>query len=46
MHVLVVEDDPAIRHLISLAVADEGWTVVVAADGEAALERVKRPLSM
>jgi Response regulators consisting of a CheY-like receiver domain and a winged-helix DNA-binding domain len=35
--ILVVEDDPEIRELLSYAVAKEGWTAIMAADAEAAL---------
>jgi two-component system, OmpR family, alkaline phosphatase synthesis response regulator PhoP len=35
--VLVIEDDPDIRELLSFSLAKEGWTVVSAADGEAGL---------
>ncbi len=38
--VLVVDDDPHIRHLITLALLDEGFTVEQVADGQHALERV------
>jgi len=35
--ILVVEDDPDIRELLSFALSKEGWAVLEAADGEAAL---------
>jgi two-component system, OmpR family, alkaline phosphatase synthesis response regulator PhoP len=35
--ILVIEDDPDIRELLSFSLAKEGWTVVSAADGEAGL---------
>jgi len=35
--ILVVEDDPDIRELLSFSLAKEGWSVVMAADGEAGL---------
>ncbi len=38
--VLVVDDDPFIRHLVELALVGEGYTVDQAADGRRALERV------
>lgn len=38
--VLVIDDDPGIRRLISYALADEGYTVDEAAEGKAALELV------
>ena len=41
MHqVLVVEDDPATRHLIERLVTSERWDVAVAESGRVALERV------
>ena len=41
--ILVIEDDPDIRELLSFSLAKEGWTVVQAADGEEGL--AKLPLS-
>jgi len=43
--ILVVEDDPAIREVVQLLLQDEGFEVVVAADGVAALEQatLRRP---
>jgi DNA-binding response OmpR family regulator len=38
-HVLVAEDDAATRGFLVAALTDEGYTVSVAADGGAALER-------
>ncbi len=35
--VLVIEDDPDIRELLSFSLAKEGWSVVMAADGEQGL---------
>jgi len=40
--VLVVDDDPAIRQVIALALGDEGYEVDVAADGRAALAAIAR----
>ncbi|MER3419101.1 MAG: response regulator [Chloroflexota bacterium] len=37
--VLVVDDDPHIRHLVTLALLGEGYTVEQVADGLRALER-------
>jgi two-component system, chemotaxis family, chemotaxis protein CheY len=39
--VLVVDDDPAIRTLVAMALADEGYGVAVAPNGRAALERLR-----
>jgi len=39
--ILVVEDDEAIRRVVALALADEGYGVTVAPDGRAALERLR-----
>ena len=39
--VLVVEDDAAIRRVVALALADEGYGVTVAANGRVALERLR-----
>lgn len=39
--VLVVDDDADIRDLVSLALLDEGYEVVAAANGAQALERVR-----
>ena len=38
--ILVVEDDPDIRELLSFSLAKEGWTVVVADDGESGLAKL------
>lgn len=40
--VMVVDDDPDIRGLIQLWLADCGYRVVAAADGAQALDRVKK----
>jgi two-component system chemotaxis response regulator CheY len=37
--ILVVDDDPAIRHVITETLLDEGYDVVAAPDGQVALER-------
>ena len=37
--ILVVDDSPAIRHLIADALARQGFAVTIAEDGQAALER-------
>ena len=39
--VLVVDDDVAIRRVVAAALADEGYAVVQAADGNAALAAVR-----
>ncbi|WP_460628982.1 response regulator [Intrasporangium mesophilum] len=39
--VLLVEDDARVRRVLRLALEDEGFTVLEAADGEQCLERVK-----
>ena len=36
--ILVVEDEPLIRDVLEAVLADEGYTVVTAGDGQAALE--------
>jgi two-component system chemotaxis response regulator CheY len=36
--ILVVDDDPGIREFVDLALSDEGYQVVTATDGAAALE--------
>lgn len=40
--VLVIDDDPSIRQVIAYALADEGYQVDEASDGEAALDLVGR----
>ena len=40
--ILVVDDDPGIRELIELTLSDEGYEVITAANGAAALEMVNR----
>ena len=39
--VLIVEDDAAIRRVVALALADEGYGVAVASNGRVALERLR-----
>mgnify|MGYP001277083804 CR=1 FL=1 len=41
-HVLVVDDERAIRRLLRMYLSDAGFTVTEAPDGEAALEQVRR----
>jgi len=41
VHVLVVDDDRAIRETLRLALEDEGYTVLEAADGVIALELLR-----
>jgi two-component system, OmpR family, alkaline phosphatase synthesis response regulator PhoP len=38
--ILVIEDDPDIRELLSVSLAKEGWTVVMAESGEAGIARL------
>lgn len=40
MHVLIVEDDPALRETISHYFGSKGWQITEAANGEDALEKV------
>lgn len=40
--ILVVDDDPAIREIMALALGDEGYAVATAADGAKALRLVER----
>ena len=35
--ILIIEDDPDIRELLAFSLAKEGWTIVMAADGEEGL---------
>jgi signal transduction histidine kinase/CheY-like chemotaxis protein len=46
--VLVVDDDPALRDVLSSLLAEDGWRVTTASDGEAALSAVEheRPTAM
>ena len=39
--VLVVDDDPTIRYILTETLLDEGFDVVTAPDGQVALERVQ-----
>ena len=38
--ILVIEDDPDIRELLSFSLPKEGWTLVMAEDGESGLSRL------
>jgi DNA-binding response OmpR family regulator len=40
-HLLVVDDSPAVRHLIADALSRQGFAVTVAEDGQAGLERAR-----
>jgi DNA-binding response OmpR family regulator len=40
--ILVVDDDPELRHVIRWALEEEGWAVETAADGQQALEQACR----
>ena len=42
--ILVVDDDPTTRHLISHQLRRAGYTVAEAVDGQKALERVRKEL--
>src|SRR5438128_12258551 len=42
--VLVVEDDPDMRDLVGVILAEEGYRVLMAPDGQAALEQVAQEL--
>ena len=39
--VLIVDDDPAIRHAVAMMLEDEGYAVITAANGVEALDRIK-----
>jgi CheY-like chemotaxis protein len=41
--VLVVEDDPGIRELVTMALEDEGFQVEEARDGAAAIQAINEP---
>jgi DNA-binding NtrC family response regulator len=40
--ILVVDDEPSMRHLIELVLKKQGWTVQVAGSAETALDLVKK----
>ncbi len=40
--VLVVDDDPALRDVLSTSLAEDGWRAATASDGEAALAAIER----
>ncbi|HEY3059243.1 MAG TPA: response regulator [Chloroflexota bacterium] len=40
--VLVVDDDPALRDVLSTSLAEEGWRAATASDGESALAAIER----
>ena len=40
--VLVVDDDPALRDVLSTSLAEDGWRAATASDGEAALAALER----
>ena len=40
MRILVVDDDPSVRHLVAMQLELEGHDVVTAADGQAAMEEL------
>jgi len=40
--ILVVDDEPSMRHLIELVLKKRGWTVLTASGAEAALDVVKK----
>ena len=42
LHVLVVEDDPAVRTLIQATLREDGWEVAAAADGRSAIQRAQQ----
>jgi two-component system, OmpR family, phosphate regulon response regulator PhoB len=44
-HILLVEDEDPIRETIALALRSEGYTVVTAADGRAALDLIRASIS-
>jgi signal transduction histidine kinase/DNA-binding response OmpR family regulator len=46
--ILVVDDDPALRDVLSSSLADDGWRAATASDGEAALAAIdrERPAAM
>jgi len=46
--ILVVDDDPALRDILSSSLADDGWRAATASNGEAALQALEheRPTAM
>jgi two-component system phosphate regulon response regulator PhoB len=38
--ILIIEDDPDIRELLSFSLSKEGWTIVMAEDGESGLAKL------
>ena len=42
IRILVIDDDPGVRGLLTILFEREGWTVTTAADGEVALEQIAR----
>lgn len=42
MKILIVDDDPQIRETLSIAIEREGWVVIQASDGRAALRHAAR----
>ncbi|MCS6896773.1 MAG: sigma-54 dependent transcriptional regulator [Nitrospira sp.] len=40
-HILVIEDDPAVRHLLHETLVEEGYVVTVAADGKEGVQAAK-----
>ena len=42
IRILVIDDDPGVRGLLTVLFEREGWAVTTAADGEAALEQIAR----
>ncbi len=40
--ILVVDDDPALRDVLSSSLTDDGWRAATASDGEAALAAIER----
>jgi DNA-binding response OmpR family regulator len=42
MRILVIDDDPGVRGLLTILFEREGWSVATAVDGEVALEQIAR----
>jgi len=42
IRILIVDDDPGVRRLLTILFEREGWTVATAADGEVALDQIAR----